>query len=150
MLWIDGQVSTVNIILKVFLPSLFSIMIPLLIITFFYPKSNIVRSKDSLADQREFNTAAERTGILMLGVGCLLFVPVFKTLTHLPPFMGMLLGLGVLWVKIPAVLFLIILGILMQQASDHFNLIDFNFIRLQNIIQFEAGIQENAIGMIGF
>ncbi|TSA33008.1 MAG: sodium:proton antiporter [Porphyromonadaceae bacterium] len=98
MLWIGGQVSTVNIILKVFLPSLFSMLIPLLIITFFYPKLEISRPKISLADEREFNTSAERTGILFLGLGALLFVPVFKTLTHLPPYMGMLLGLGVLWV----------------------------------------------------
>jgi len=98
MLWIGGQVSTINIILKVFLPSLFSILIPLLIITFIYPKHEITRPKSSLDDDREFNTSAERTGILLIGVGVLLFVPVFKTLTHLPPYMGMLLGLGVLWV----------------------------------------------------
>ncbi|MFA5814941.1 MAG: sodium:proton antiporter NhaD [Bacteroidales bacterium] len=98
MLWIGGQVTTINIILKVFLPSLFSSLIPLLIITFFYPKSEIVRPKVNQADEREFNTPGERLGILLLGVGALLFVPVFKTLTHLPPYMGMLLGLGVLWV----------------------------------------------------
>jgi Na+/H+ antiporter NhaD/arsenite permease-like protein len=98
MLWIGGQVTTVNIILKVFLPSLVSILIPLLIITFFYQKRKITRPEISLADEREFNTAGERTGILILGVGALLFVPVFKTLTHLPPYMGMLLGLGVMWV----------------------------------------------------
>jgi Na+/H+ antiporter NhaD/arsenite permease-like protein len=98
MLWIGGQVSTVSIMLKVFLPSLFSILIPLLIITFFYPKMTIVRPRPNAADEREFNTPAERSGILMLGVGALLFVPVFKTVTHLPPYMGMLLGLGVLWV----------------------------------------------------
>jgi Na+/H+ antiporter NhaD/arsenite permease-like protein len=98
MLWIGGQVTTINIILKVFLPSLISILIPLLIITFFYPNRTIARPLSSKEDQREFNGAAERTGILILGIGALLFVPVFKTITHLPPFMGMLLGLGVLWV----------------------------------------------------
>lgn len=98
MLWIGGQVSTVNIILKVFLPSLVSILIPLLIITFFYRKRQVIRPKLAAADEREFNTRAEQTGILLLGVGALLFVPVFKTLTHLPPYMGMLFGLGVLWV----------------------------------------------------
>jgi len=98
MLWIGGQITTINIILKVFLPSLFSILIPLLIITFFYPKREIVRPVLSSADEREFNSSAERKGILLLGVGALLFVPVFKTLTHLPPYMGMFLGLGVLWV----------------------------------------------------
>jgi len=98
MLWIGGQITALNIVLKVFLPSVVSILIPLLIITFFYPKPLIVRPKVSLADEREFNSSGERTGFLLIGMGALLFVPVFKTLTHLPPFMGMLFGLGVLWV----------------------------------------------------
>lgn len=98
MLWIGGQVSTLSIILKVFLPSLFSMLIPLLVISFFYPRHEITRPVLNPDDDREFNTPAEKSGILILGVGALLFVPVFKTLTHLPPFMGMLLGLGVLWV----------------------------------------------------
>lgn len=98
MLWIGGQVTTVSIILKVFLPSLFSLLVPLLIITFFYPKRTITRPRLNLDDERTFNSPAEQRGILMLGIGVLLFVPVFKTVTHLPPYMGMLLGLGVLWV----------------------------------------------------
>lgn len=98
MLWIGGQVTTINIILKVFLPSLVSMLVPLLIITLFYPKLNIERPKTSAADDREFNTPREQRGILILGIGALLFVPIFKTVTHLPPYMGMLLGLGVLWV----------------------------------------------------
>ncbi len=98
MLWIGGQVSTANIILKVFLPSLFSMMVPLVIITLFYPKREISRPVAEPDDERDFNTSTERTAILILGVGALLFVPVFKTLTHLPPYMGMLLGLGVVWV----------------------------------------------------
>ncbi|HBB91527.1 MAG TPA: sodium:proton antiporter [Bacteroidales bacterium] len=98
MLWIGGQVSTGAIILKVFLPSLVSLLVPLLVITFFYPKTDVVRPEVSAADKREVNTSGERSFILSLGVGALLFVPVFKTLTHLPPFLGMLFGLGVLWV----------------------------------------------------
>lgn len=98
MLWIGGQVSTIKIILKVFLPSLFSILIPLLIVTIFYRKHEVVRPKAIAADEVDFNTRGERLGVLILGVGALLFVPVFKTITHLPPYMGMLLGLGVLWI----------------------------------------------------
>lgn len=98
MLWIGGQVSTGAIMLKVFLPSLASLLVPLLIITFFFPKGEVTRPAESLAGEREYTTRGERTGILILGVGALLFVPVFKTLTHLPPYMGMLLGLGVLWI----------------------------------------------------
>ncbi len=98
MLWIGGQVTATSIILKVFLPSLFSILIPLLIVTVFYPRYKIVRPENNAIDDREFNTPRERMGVLLLGIGALLFVPVFKTITHLPPYMGMLLGLGVLWV----------------------------------------------------
>lgn len=98
MLWIGGQVSTVNIILKVFLPSLVSMLVPLLIITLFYPKKLVDRPKMSSIEQQKFNTTKEQNGILLLGVGALLFVPIFKTLTHLPPYMGMLFGLGVFWV----------------------------------------------------
>jgi len=98
MLWIGGQVTTVNIILKVLLPSLVTLVVPLLIITFFYPKLSAERPKYSSTEDREFTTKKERTIMLILGVGALLFVPVFKTFTHLPPYMGMLFGLGVLWV----------------------------------------------------
>jgi len=98
MLWIGGQVSAGAIILKVFLPSLVSMLVPVLVITFFYPKGEVARPREDSAGECEFTTPGERTGILILGVGALLFVPVFKTLTHLPPYMGMLLGLGILWI----------------------------------------------------
>ena len=98
MLWIDGQVTTLNIILKVFIPSLMAMVIPLLIITFFYPKHDIERPSLGANEEKEFTTKGERLFMLILGVGSLLFVPVFKTMTHLQPYMGMLLGLGVIWV----------------------------------------------------
>jgi len=98
MLWIGGQVSTLSIILKVFLPSLVSMMVPLLIITVFYPRVEIHRPKAGLEEEQHQVSRRMQTGILILGIGALLFVPVFKTLTHLPPYMGMLFGLGVLWV----------------------------------------------------
>jgi Na+/H+ antiporter NhaD/arsenite permease-like protein len=98
MLWIDGQVTTINIIIKVLIPSLVAMIIPLLIITFFYPKHNIERPSLSASEEKEFTTKGERLFMLFLGVGSLLFVPVFKTMTHLQPYMGMLLGLGVMWV----------------------------------------------------
>lgn len=98
MLWIDGQVTTLNIIAKVIIPSLVAMIIPLLIITFFYPKHDIERPELNSNETREFTTRGERIFMLILGVGSLLFVPVFKTTTHLQPYMGMLLGLGVMWV----------------------------------------------------
>ncbi len=98
MLWIDGQITTLRIIMGVFLPSLVSMVVPLMIVTFFYPKKSVERPAFRMAEEREFTTKGERVFMLILGVGSLLFVPVFKTTTHLQPYMGMLLGLGVMWV----------------------------------------------------
>ncbi len=97
MLWIGGQVTTFNIITRVIVPSLFTMLVPLLIVTT-YIKGNITRPEISGGDEKEYTTHKEQLFILCLGVACLLFVPVFKTVTHLPPYLGMLFGLGVMWV----------------------------------------------------
>ena len=97
MLWIGGQVTTVNIIAMVFIPSLVTMVIPLSILSFTM-KGHVERPKINPNEEQEFTSAFERKLMLIMGVSALLFVPVFKTLTHLPPYMGMLFGLGVLWV----------------------------------------------------
>ncbi len=97
MLWIGGQVTTINIITMVFIPSLITMVIPLTILSFTM-KGTAERPKINKSEEKEFTSEFERRLILTIGVGALLFVPVFKTLTHLPPYMGMLFGLGVLWV----------------------------------------------------
>lgn len=97
MLWIGGQVTTVNIILMVFLPSLVTMVVPVVILSF-YLKGDIERPKLNETETKEFTTPFERNLLFYMGVGGLLFVPVFKTVTHLPPYMGMLLSLGVIWV----------------------------------------------------
>ncbi len=96
MLWIGGQVTAAKIIVGVFLPSLVCMVVPLGILSFTM-KGNVTRPQVEDEDE-SFTTKNESTLFLILGVGGLLFVPVFKTLTHLPPYMGMLLSLGVLWV----------------------------------------------------
>jgi Na+/H+ antiporter NhaD/arsenite permease-like protein len=100
MLWIGGQVTAGRIILDIFLPSLVCMVVPLLIVTLFYPKGSIERpvlsQKEKLSN--ESITDFERRLMLILGVSALLFVPVFKTLTHLPPYLGMLFGLSVIWI----------------------------------------------------
>ncbi|MBN2595826.1 sodium:proton antiporter NhaD [Labilibaculum sp.] len=96
MLWIGGQVTTLKIITGVFLPSLFTMIVPLTIVSF-WMKGNVKRPAKANANEKEFTTAKERAFILTLGISSLLFVPVFKTVTHLPPYMGMLFGLGVMW-----------------------------------------------------
>jgi Na+/H+ antiporter NhaD/arsenite permease-like protein len=100
MLWIGGQITALRIILDVFLASLASIVVPLIIVTVFYPKGQIERPEyDPKVDHpSEKITDFERRLMLILGVGCLLFVPVFKTFTHLPPYLGMLFGLSIIWI----------------------------------------------------
>lgn len=96
MLWIGGQISTGNIMITLFLPSVACMLVPLIYLNF--------TLKGTLGETHEHQTKNHKhevnSGMLMLvlGVGALVFVPVFKTLTHMPPYMGMLLGLGVLWV----------------------------------------------------
>ncbi|WP_031427972.1 sodium:proton antiporter NhaD [Flavimarina sp. Hel_I_48] len=99
MLWIGGQITALNIITVVVLPSLFCLLVPLIVLTF-KMKGSIDRPEEplSLNEQHvDVNTFEQRV-VFWLGVSGLLFVPVFKGLTHLPPFMGMLFSLGVLWV----------------------------------------------------
>jgi Na+/H+ antiporter NhaD/arsenite permease-like protein len=97
MLWIGGQVTTINIITRVIVPSLFTMIVPLIIVST-YLKGHITRPKMAEGEDKEYTTHKERVFILCLGVASLLFVPVFKTTTHLPPYLGMLFGLGVMWV----------------------------------------------------
>ncbi|NQU34455.1 MAG: sodium:proton antiporter NhaD [Bacteroidetes bacterium] len=96
MLWIGGQVTTVNIIGMVFLPSLVTMIVPVAILSFTL-KGNVERPVLNNGDTKEFTTPFERNLLFYMGVGGLLFVPVFKTVTHLPPYMGMLLSLGIIW-----------------------------------------------------
>lgn len=95
MLWIGGQVTTLNIIAKVFLPSVFTMIIPLIVLSFTL-KGNVSRPVEK-KDELILTTPGERVFMLVLGVCGLLFVPVFKTLFHLPPYQGMLLSLSVIW-----------------------------------------------------
>jgi Na+/H+ antiporter NhaD/arsenite permease-like protein len=96
VLWVSGQITSGNIILKLFLPSLICLAVPMLWM-FFRMKGNFKRP-EILANARiNPSTAAERNTVFLVGTLVLLFVPVFKSVTHLPPFMGILLGLGLLW-----------------------------------------------------
>lgn len=98
MLWIGGQITALNIVKEVFLPSVVCLLIPLIASSFIL-KGNLERPETADApDDEDLVGNFEQNLILALGVGALLFVPVFKSITHLPPFMGILLGLGVLWV----------------------------------------------------
>lgn len=98
MLWIGGQVSAVNIITSVIVPSVVCAVVPLLYLTFRL-KGEVQRPEAVMLEEHQKNptTPFERNLVFYLGVCGLLFVPVFKTVTHLPPYVGMILSLGVLW-----------------------------------------------------
>ena len=97
MLWIGGQITSGNIIVHLILPSLVCLIVPLLILSFSM-KGKVSKPDIVENNHTEKTTAFERKIVLALGIGALVFVPFFKTITHLPPFMGMLFGLAILWI----------------------------------------------------
>ncbi|NLA24041.1 MAG: sodium:proton antiporter [Bacteroidales bacterium] len=98
MLWIGGQVTTIAIITRVILPSLVAMIAPLIIVSFMM-KGNVTRPEAHEDDTAGIlTTRSEQLKVLIIGVLALLFVPVFKTITDLPPYMGMLFGLSILWI----------------------------------------------------
>jgi Na+/H+ antiporter NhaD/arsenite permease-like protein len=97
MLWIGGQITALNIIKQLILPSLAACIIPAAIVAYRFKGKNV---ESMSAPVRTLRQRKESRIILFAGVGLLIFVPVFKTITHLPPFMGMLLALGAMWILI--------------------------------------------------
>lgn len=93
MLWIGGQITATSVMKQVFLPSIISMLIPLFGIGFQLKGTIDVENKiEDIGNKKHKNL------VLAFGMGALLFVPAFKTLTGLPPFMGMLFSLGMMWV----------------------------------------------------
>ena len=95
MLWIKGMISTGGVISQLLLPSIVSVVVSALCVSL-YLKGDVVAPAGS-ASNLPANSPADRKIILFFGVGGLIFVPIFRMLTGLPPFMGILLALGVLW-----------------------------------------------------
>ena len=98
MLWIGGQITALEIMKGLFIPSVLNLLIPLGVTSY------ILRGKDVIApDGAALNNSKAQTSLFeqnlmfFLGLGMLIAVPIFKTVTHLPPFMGVMLGLGILW-----------------------------------------------------
>jgi NhaD family Na+/H+ antiporter len=99
MLWIGGQITAMAIIKNLFVPSAVNLVIPLLIMSVTALRGKLV-TPPSHSDQTAglpATPACERNTMFFMGLGVLLAVPGFKTITHLPPFMGVLFGLGLLW-----------------------------------------------------
>lgn len=98
MLWIGGQITALNIMEGVFLPSLVNLVVPLLVISYLLRGKRVDSPAKVEVREGEYQTTSfERNLMFYAGIGILCAVPVFKTLTHLPPFMGILFGLGLLW-----------------------------------------------------
>jgi NhaD family Na+/H+ antiporter len=93
MLWIGGQLSSVAVMKALFIPSLIALVVPLAYYTFRLKGKYPVRSK-ALADEKPEPGARL---VFWVGIGALMFVPIFKAWTGLPPFMGVLVGLALLW-----------------------------------------------------
>ena len=98
MLWIGGQVTTLSIMKATFLASFTSLLVPLLLASYFVKGQieSIEKQADDTGSQT-ITTPAEKMMMFILGALALLFVPVFKYFTGMPPFMGILLSVGVLW-----------------------------------------------------
>lgn len=95
MLWIGGQISPIEIIKEVFIPSLVSVIIPFVGLSYSMKGKLVKPSNDDKVNGN--STLKESNLVLLIGLLSLLFVPLFKTLTGLPPFMGILFSLGVMW-----------------------------------------------------
>ncbi len=95
MLWIGGQVTTLNIMKTTFLASMACLLVPLIIATFMM--KGPVEPPGQLENGSVLTTGTEKTLMFFMGMGSLIFVPIFKSVTHLPPYLGILLALGVLW-----------------------------------------------------
>jgi len=97
MLWIGGQITTVEIMKGLFLPSLLNLLVPLAVTARLLGDRPVVPPQRGDERLLPHTTAFERKLMFFMGLGILVAVPAFKTLTHLPPFMGILFGLGILW-----------------------------------------------------
>ena len=96
MLWNVGTVTSTGVITEIFVPSLVSMVIPAFILQYTLKGKLEMPDNDADAEEQELNSQ-ERKIVFFMGVGGLIFVPIFKGLTGLPPFMGILLVLGLLW-----------------------------------------------------
>lgn len=94
MLWIGNRITSWNIIKALFIPSIVTLIVPL-VLESFRMKGTLMVSEQKIEEHSK--TEPGGLFVLFLGIGSLIFVPVFKTITHLPPYMGILFGVGLMW-----------------------------------------------------
>ena len=98
MLWNKGVITAAGVITEVLIPAVISMVIPAYVLSLSLKGELVVpEAKKAANADEDYLTASQRKLIFFLGVGGLIFVPIFKTITHLPPFVGILLVLGILW-----------------------------------------------------
>ena len=97
MLWNKGVITAAGVIKEVLLPAIVSLVIPAFVLSLSLKGELAVATADNQSLQTSELTALQRKVVFFLGVGGLIFVPVFKSITHLPPFVGILLVLALLW-----------------------------------------------------
>lgn len=99
MLWIGGQITTLAIMKGVFIASMINMIVPLTVTSYVLRGRKVVSpvKAEDVHGHRARTTPFEQNLMFCMGLGILICVPVFKTVTHLPPFMGILFGLGILW-----------------------------------------------------
>jgi Na+/H+ antiporter NhaD/arsenite permease-like protein len=97
MLWIGGQITTTKIILQTFAASMVCLLVPTFIVSL-RMKGKILKMEPAEKYTNNGSSFRERNIVFWLGISSLLFVPVFKTITNLPPYMGILFGLGLMWI----------------------------------------------------
>jgi Na+/H+ antiporter NhaD/arsenite permease-like protein len=95
MLWLGGQITAANIIKELLIPSIVSVVVPLIIVTTKL-SGNIKQQIEPL--NNSVLTRTQQLTVLITGITVLVLVPVFKTVTHLPPYMGILIGLAIMWI----------------------------------------------------
>lgn len=98
MLWIGKRVSAAHLVERLIIPSFAAILVPTLIASFLpvFQGHIDVDIKENVEEEKEHRLLSSST-MLFLGLGMIVFVPIFKTVTHLPPYIGMMLGLGIVW-----------------------------------------------------
>lgn len=97
MLWIGGQVSTTQLIQSLLIPSLINLLVPLFILQFIIKREKLYANLDLSEFKTPKKPSADSQLILFMGLAILISVPLFKVFFHLPPYMGMLFGLGIMW-----------------------------------------------------
>ncbi|CAL9127453.1 unnamed protein product [Musa acuminata var. zebrina] len=103
MLWINGQISTLQTMQDLFIPSALSLAVPLALMSLTSEVNGTSEKQSNVLASEQMAPRGQL--VFAVGIGALLFVPVFKAITGLPPYMGMLLGLGVLWILTDAIHF---------------------------------------------